>query len=115
MTYATRELDERVAKILWPQGHIGHPEHPAHGRAYSSDWRCVPEMLAWLDARKDYASFNACTWHVGLRPGKPEWVWSVTMHYVKPDPRLNITRHGTILPEAIARLVVAVADASVAS
>lgn len=62
-------------------------------------------MLQWLADRPDYGGIAMHSWPADIRPGMPEWVWSVTMHYRKPDPRLNITAHGKTLDEGLYRLI----------
>jgi hypothetical protein len=93
---------------IWPS--TGESTRPLP--AYSTDAATLPEMLAWLNDCSDFAGFNACTWPEDYRPGRPEWVWTTTFHYHKPDPRLNITRHGATLNEAVARLIVSVSEAT---
>lgn len=96
-----RDLDAAVARVLWLGGDIHHPEHPAYGRAYSTDYALLGEMLSWLRSR--------------LRPGHElsceddGSVW-VTATYTADGYGRDYfqTAKGATLPEAVARLVVAV-------
>lgn len=95
-----RELDRAVAKAI---GGLGGN----FTRNYSTDAATLPEMLAWLQARSDYSSTSLSTVREVERSWP--WAWTATMHYQKPDSRLNITGHGQSLNEALCRLILAVA------
>jgi len=121
-TLTGRALDEAVALAMgWTQHRDEWPHFlpeftwirpgnsiPEELPEFSEDAEALPEMLAWLQSRKDYSSFNACSYREDERTWP--WAWSATFHYVAPDSRLNVTGHGASLSEAVANLVILVAE-----
>lgn len=111
-----RELDEAAARamgwtfITFPNGpcpdvkHWKHPEGEYHWRktpSLSTDPAHIPEMLAWL---RKFASVEMFAW-------RNDDVEAATIH--SDRHRLDCRVGGSTLSEALARLVVAVAEAEV--
>lgn len=86
-----RELDERVARALGWTTNDWVPK-------YSIDYACVPEMLAWL--RDRVLSVDITHYFTGAGIHKPVYVMASAFQ-----------EHGATIPEALSRLVVAVAEA----
>lgn len=118
----TRELDIKVAEAMgwhslyvskfngetcgWPAGRTKSHE-PVHAvPRYSTDYAALPEMLAWLQSH-GYVEMES------LRAEDPHSYWSARMwRSGEPVPDEDFGWWtGATLPEAVARLVVAVAEA----
>lgn len=74
------DYNRRMATALWPGGMIDHPEHPAYGVDYATDWRELPAILAALVKVKRVTTVtlaycdgvsSAVAWNGG------EAIWSV--------------------------------------
>ena len=106
---SNRELDERVARAMGWTITLSDTADPWQVkferyrtlRAYSSDWSCCEEMLAWL--RKAAGNIIMLIAEDGL---------STVSNYRGLDrSATDAMAHCAALPEALARLVVAVAGA----
>lgn len=108
----SRELDEKVALLL---GH-GVTEGSDFMRVehfgvtllarYSTDYACVPEQLAWLRAQhgSDIA-FQFFTIRM-----RADGVWTAFCILPVGKQSMPLEAHGATIPEALSRLVVAVAE-----
>lgn len=110
-----RDLDAAVARVLWLGGDIHHPEHPAYGRAYSTDYALFGEMLDWVHA-PDRLNRPSRPW-IDSDSGRdsPVHHWRIKWHEgrtgsfaARPSDCMDTEAFGATLPEAVARLVVAV-------
>lgn len=101
----SRELDEKVARVLVPnltsEAFKEAVKQDGAAFAYSSDWLCFEEMLAWL------RNLGSVQIDVGI--------WrdaEVSASFCsRSTPDIDDCAVGATLPEALARLVVAVAEA----
>ena len=96
---SNRDLDRRVAEALgWPN--VNHPDEAwlnAHLPPYSTDFGPrTDEKWAWLRERGDI--------EVGTHTG------GVIVYLLRYGPRSNVSVEAPDLKEALARLVVAVAE-----
>lgn len=95
-----RALDDACARVIWLGGDIDHPEHPAHGRAYSTAPATIPEMTAWL--RQHFALVD-----IGVYKDGEVWARGS----IDDVDTINMESSGNNINEALARLVVEVARA----
>lgn len=111
----SRELDEKVARALgWAKLRWDGPNLIGRkpGKAgmwcagsYSTDYACVPEMLAWLRGRG---------YHAIMLVSAVDGMATASCYTGLLDTS-KLMQHGATIPEALARLVVAVAEAKEAS
>lgn len=97
----SHELDDAVARVLHPEMADADLFHPANRRAYGTDAATLPEMLAHL--QKDYGDIQL-RWYEGQG-------WGAYVYFIDDnDQYADEGGQGATLNEAIARLVLALAE-----